>query len=88
MAPARLLLARLLLATGRPADAIAAAGVFDHPEPSVFLPFVPASLKLRYLAARRLRRDGEAQRYADRLEALGHAAPSPEVAPSLTPEVP
>ena len=84
VAPARLLLARLLLATGRPAEAITVAGAFDHREPSTFLPFVPASLELRYQAARRLGRNADARQYAERLEALGHAVP----ALSPTPEAP
>ncbi len=84
MAPARLLLARLLLATGRPAEAIAVAGALDHREPSTFLPFVPASLELRYQAARQLGRPADARRFAERLEALGHSVPSP----APTPEAP
>lgn len=84
MAPARLLLARLLLATGRPAEAIAVAGALDHREPSTFLPFVPASLELRYQAARQLGRRADARRFAERLEALGHSVPSP----APTPEAP
>ena len=47
MAADRLLLARLLAARGDFPEALAAASVFDHPGPNVFVPFVPASLRLR-----------------------------------------
>ena len=47
----RLLLAQLLLASGRHRDCMLEASVFDHPMPILFLPFVRASLELRYRAA-------------------------------------
>ena len=82
LAPDRLLLAELLLARHRPAEALVAAGVFDHPAPITFLPFLPASLTIRARAALALERKEEAQRYHARLAALGQSddqawAPSP-----------
>jgi hypothetical protein len=70
LAPERLLLARLLLARGRHREAIWAASVFDHPEPVVFVQFVPESLRVRYEAALALNDRPAAQRYRARLEAL------------------
>jgi hypothetical protein len=74
LAPDRLLLAELLLATRLPAEALAVAGVFDHEAPAVFLPFLPASLELRRRAALTLGRADDARRFQDRLVALGHVA--------------
>ena len=71
LAPDRLLLARLLLAQGQPREAMLAAGVFDHPVPIAFLPFLPASLELRRRAAKQLGEPREARRYEARLAALG-----------------
>jgi tetratricopeptide (TPR) repeat protein len=82
LAPERLLLARLLLARGQPRDAILAAGVFDHPVPIAFLPFLAASLDLRARAAAQLGEAREVRRYEARLAALGHVIPpSPQEAP-------
>ena len=71
LAPDRLLLAELLLARGQPAEAMSAAGVFDHQAPAVFLPFLPASLALRSRAAVALGRADDARRFQERLVALG-----------------
>jgi hypothetical protein len=76
LAPERLLLAELSLARGQPAAALTIAGIFDHPAPAVFLPFLPASLVLRQRAALALRREDEARRLQARLVALGHAGDS------------
>jgi hypothetical protein len=73
LAPDRLLLAELLLARHQPAEALAAAGVFDHPAPITFLPFLPASLTIRTRAALAMGRKDEAQRYQARLAALGQS---------------
>ncbi len=77
LAPDRLLLAQLLLASGKPRQAVWVAGVFDHAVPAVFLPFLPASLELRRQAAESLGETREAREYADRLAALGSLNPSP-----------
>lgn len=45
-------LAELLLATGRPEDALRVAALFDHSEPVVFFPFLRRSLEIRLQAAR------------------------------------
>jgi hypothetical protein len=71
LAPDRLLLARLLLATGQPQEAIRVASDFDHPQPIAFLPYLPASLSLRREAALALGRKAEARSYEKRLAALG-----------------
>ena len=73
LAPERLLLAELLLATGQPAEALSAAGVFDHQEPVAFLPFLPASLTIRRRAALALGHEAEARGFERRLAALGQA---------------
>jgi len=70
LAPDRMLLAELWLARGRPREAIAAASVFDHHVPVVFLPFLPSSLALRRKAALALGHAEEAELYARRLAAL------------------
>ena len=88
LAPDRLLLAELLLARGQPREAILAAGVFDHPVPIVFLPFLPASLELRRRAAVELGERREARAYADRLAALGATERLGSASPSSTPEAP
>jgi tetratricopeptide (TPR) repeat protein len=76
LAPARLVLARLLLARGQLRQAILAARVFDHPVPITFLPFLPASLELRRRAAEQLGEAREARAYVERLAALGRVTPS------------
>jgi tetratricopeptide (TPR) repeat protein len=72
----RLLQSRMLLARGRYAEAIQVAEVFDHPSPVVYVRYLPASLTLRYQAARALGRRAEADRYRERLRALGFTEPT------------
>ncbi len=69
----RMTLAELLAAAGDQAGALAVAEQLDHPAPVAFLPFLPASLALRYSAARALGQRERAAEYRDRLEALGRA---------------
>jgi len=71
LAPERLLLAQLLLARGQTREALAAAAIFDHPTPVVFLPFLPASLTLRRDAARLLGQEHAVRQFEARLAALG-----------------
>jgi hypothetical protein len=70
LAPERLLLARLELAQGRPAEALAVAAVFDHPQPVTFLIYLGESLRIRKLAAARLRQRDAERGYGSRLEAF------------------
>ena len=67
----RLLLARLLVSRGRHTEALRVADLFDHPSPIAYLPFLPASLDLRYRAAGALALHDRATRYRNRLAALG-----------------
>jgi len=67
----RLTLASLYLARGDYLRADSVAAVFDHQEPVVYLPFVAASLSIRYQAAQRLDRRDLLARYAERLRRLG-----------------
>ena len=69
----RLARAELLFARGRYKEAIVVAGEFDHPTPIVYLSFLPASLALRYRAARALAQFERAERYRGRLAALGRS---------------
>ncbi|MGH7555496.1 MAG: protein kinase domain-containing protein [Longimicrobiales bacterium] len=69
----RLERARILLSRGHFDEAIAAAAIFDHAEPIVFLPFVPESLVIRIQAAQARRRRSEVKEYTDRLRILGRA---------------
>ena len=69
----RLVRAELLYARGRYEEAIRIAGGFDHPTPVVYLPFLPASLVLRYRAAQALAQPQRAERYRSRLTVLGRA---------------
>jgi hypothetical protein len=64
------LLAQLLFARGAYRESLAAASVFDHAEPMLFLPFVPASLAVRYQAAMALGDASAARRYRVRLKDL------------------
>jgi hypothetical protein len=58
LAEERLLLARVLLAKGRDAEALAVAGVFDASQPMAYVMYLAASLEIRIRAAERLgRRD-------------------------------
>jgi hypothetical protein len=70
---ARLELARLLLATGNLEEAHRVAAGFDHPQPIVFLPFLPESLLIRKRAAEGMNRPQLALEYQARLEALGRS---------------
>jgi hypothetical protein len=89
LAPERLLLAELSLARGQPAAAMAIAGIFDHPAPIVFLPFLPASLAIRRDAALALGHRHDAELFNARLVALGHTGnPAPGSSPSGKAEVP
>jgi tRNA A-37 threonylcarbamoyl transferase component Bud32/tetratricopeptide (TPR) repeat protein len=67
----RFLLAELLLARGRPDEAIQVADTFDHPGPMMYLPLLPASLALRVHAAEAASHSRLAARYRERLGALG-----------------
>ncbi|MBI3983060.1 MAG: protein kinase [Gemmatimonadetes bacterium] len=69
----RLKLARLLLARGEHAEALRVAAAFDHQQPIVYLPFLPASLALRLQAAQALGRSQLASTYRIRLLKLGRA---------------
>jgi hypothetical protein len=66
----RLVEAELLFSLGRYQDAIHVADGFDHPMPVVYLPFLPASLILRYRAAQALNHPARAAGYRRRLAAL------------------
>jgi hypothetical protein len=69
-APDRLLFAQILAARGDHRRAIAVADVFDSPSPSVFLIYLPASLKLRADAAAALGDRSLAEALQSRLAAL------------------
>ncbi len=71
LAVERLVLARLLLARGEYAEALTVAEGFDHPGPAVYLPFVPASLVIRYRAAEALGLTEGMERARLRLLGLG-----------------
>jgi len=66
----RLLAASLDVARGEFARAHRTAASFDA-EPIVNLPFLPASLRVRFLAAERLQRPDLRERYRARIDALG-----------------
>ena len=70
LAPERLLLARLLLARSRPAEADAVARSFDGQRTVVDVAFLPASLELRRMAAAQLKNRDLAEIYGRRLLAL------------------
>ncbi|HUE95968.1 MAG TPA: hypothetical protein VMN39_04885, partial [Longimicrobiaceae bacterium] len=67
----RLRLTSLLLEEGRPAQALAVAETFDHPQPIAFVAFLPHSLALRHRAAEALGDHRLAREFRRRLEALG-----------------
>lgn len=70
LGPDRLLLAQLLLATGRPRESLEAAMVFDNAQSIMFVPFVATSLGVRYRAARALNDVTAATEARRRLERL------------------
>jgi hypothetical protein len=70
MADERLLLARLFLARGDPAQALAIASVFDSSQPAVFLLYLVPSLELRARAADALGDGLLARRYRSRIAGL------------------
>jgi hypothetical protein len=67
----RLLLARLLLARRRFAEALTVAGVFDSSQPIAYALYVSASLQVRLRAAEGLGRGALAARLRERLAAMG-----------------
>ena len=71
----RLVRAELLFSMGRYQAAIDVAEGFDHPTPIVYLPFLPASLTLRYRAAQALAHTDLAARYRSRLAGAGPYRP-------------
>ena len=71
LAPSRLRLAEIYLARGEFARAHDVAAVFDHPEPMVFIPFVPRSLQIRLEAAGAMGHVGLVEEYTRRLRELG-----------------
>jgi hypothetical protein len=70
LAVERLVLMRLLLATGRTREALDVGAAFDSPKPLIHLLLLRAGLELRVRAARALRYDDLARRLAGRLEGL------------------
>jgi tRNA A-37 threonylcarbamoyl transferase component Bud32 len=66
----RLMLAELLHARGQDAEALRVAEEFDHPDPVVYLLYIPASLRIRAAAARGLGDEASALRYERRLHSL------------------
>jgi tetratricopeptide (TPR) repeat protein len=70
LAPERLLLARLLLATGRAAEALQVARSFDGQRTAVDVAYLPASLDVRRQAAQRMGNRRGTDAYAERLLAL------------------
>jgi tetratricopeptide (TPR) repeat protein len=71
LAVERLLLAELLLARGEYEEAHDVTAVFDHPAPYIYLPFLSRSLTIRLEAAESMGRGDLADRYRQRLQALG-----------------
>ena len=66
----RLQYAELALAADSAREALAVASRFDHPDPVIYLPFIPASLRLRIRAARALGRSDLVDLYRARLRRL------------------
>lgn len=77
LAPERIRLAELLLATGRYADAVRVAELLDHPQPVHYVAFQPASLSVRIRAQEALGNHAEAAALRERAAALGDHAGSP-----------
>lgn len=71
LAVEKMLLAELLLSQGEYRRAIEVAGLFDHRQPVMFLPYLAKSLGIRLRAAEALGVTGPASRYRRRLLALG-----------------
>ena len=76
LAPDRLTLAALLLARGQPAEALAQASVFDHPQPVAFFAFIRPSLEIRARAAEQMGRAALAAGFRARLRALDAVGPA------------
>jgi tRNA A-37 threonylcarbamoyl transferase component Bud32/tetratricopeptide (TPR) repeat protein len=74
LAVERALLADLLLARGEFEEAHQVAGIFDHPGPLMFLPFLGRSLEVRLRAAEELGWEDRAAEYGARLQALGRGS--------------
>ncbi len=75
LAVERITLSEILLRRGEYRAAIDVASLFDHPEPLVYVAFLPASLSLRLRAAEALGQTEEASRYRKRLGMLAEASP-------------
>jgi hypothetical protein len=69
----RLLLAELLLRRGENVEALATAALLDHPQPRIYLMYLPTSLAIREEAARRLGQTHLADAFESRLTALADA---------------
>ena len=88
LAEERLLLAKLLLAKGRYADALEVAGVLDTSAPMAYAQYLREALEVRIAAARALGRQRDAAVYQDRLTGLARAAQqSAQRAVSMPPSV-
>ena len=72
----RIKLAELLLARRDYAGAIGVASVFDHPEPMVYVAFLPASLSIRQRAAEALGQRQAADEFRSRLERMRQVQPA------------
>ncbi|MFL5492817.1 MAG: protein kinase domain-containing protein [Gemmatimonadales bacterium] len=70
MAVEHLVMARFALARGNFAEAHRIAGVFDHPAPIAYLPYLPAALEIRRRAAQGMGRPDLVRRYQERLRRL------------------
>jgi Tfp pilus assembly protein PilF len=70
LAVERLRLAELLYALREYEEVIEVASGFDHPQPMIYLSFLPASLRLRAEAAAAIGRAAESAAYRDRLSRL------------------
>jgi serine/threonine-protein kinase len=70
LAAARITYARLLLARREFAEAHRVASAFDHPQPVIYLAFLPASLTVRIEAAEAMGEQSLAEVYRQRLAAL------------------
>jgi tetratricopeptide (TPR) repeat protein len=67
----RLLLAELLMATGKNAEALRVADGFDHAQSAIYLLYLPRSLALRARAASNLGKPRLTEKFRQRLLALG-----------------